>query len=271
MSTTAPAVDLTLDAVALSTAVPGALVIVPTRPLVGGRRDVFVDVPGKAGSWKFTEEPGDRTLRFEVDILGADFPDRRDAVTALADWCDLGAVAQLIIDDQPDRFHNALLENDPDPDEWLRAATVRLDFRCDPYAYATALSTETIAATGAGSDSDSFTIPDTIDAEPVVEITPTNGTITGFTFILNGDQLAYGGPTIPDDSTVTVSSISDTVTTGVSGDTMLTGAYNPANLVMGLISGGFGLLIPGVNTWALNWTGTATAVTIEITWRRRFR
>lgn len=265
------AVDLKLDGVDLSTAVPGALVIVPVRPLVGGRRDVFVDVPGKAGSWKFPEEPGDRILRFAIDILGADFPDRRAAVTALADWCDLGRVAPLIVSDLPDRYHNALLDNDPDPDEWLRRAEIDLAFRCDPYALGLVPGEEEIAASGAGSDSGTFDIDDSIDAEPVIEITPTDGTITGFTFTLNGDALGYGGPTIPSGNTVTLSSISDTVTSGVSGDTMLTGAYNPAQLVMGLISGAFGLLNPGENTWSLAWSGTATAVTITIGWRRRYR
>lgn len=264
--------DLTLNGTDLSTAVPGAIVVRPLRPLVGKRRDAFVDVPGKAGSWKFPEEPGDRILEFEIDILGATFEDRREQVRALADWCDLGATANLIVSDEPDRFHVALLDNDPDPDEWLLRAEAKLRFRCDPYSYATATSTETLAVSGAGSDSGTITVPDDIFAEPIIEITPNDGTITSFTFAIDGISLLYTAPTIPSGNTVTISSIADVVTAGVSGDTMLTGAYNAGAVTMAFVSGAFPLLTPdSVNDWSLSWEGTATDITIEITWRRRYR
>lgn len=264
-------VDLTLAGVALSSAVPEALVVKPTRPLVGRRRDVFIDIPGKAGAWTFPEQPGDRTLEFDIDIQAASFEERRAAVVALADWCDLGARAALIVSDEPDRYHEVILDNDPNPDEWLVAGTITLEFRAGPYSLSTVISSETLAVAGAGSDTDTFTIPDTIWAEPVIEVTPTNGTITGFTITINGVALSYTGPTITSGNTVTINTISDTVTSGASGDTMLTGAYNPGALLMGLVSGEFPILDPGENTWALTWDGTATTVTVEITWRRRYR
>lgn len=263
--------DLTLDGVALSTAVPGALVVKPVRALVGKRRDEFVSVPGRAGSWKFPEEPGDRSLEFVLDLLGDSFDDRRAQVRALAGWADLGRVANLVISDEPDRYHAAILDNDPDPDEWLRRAEAMLRFRCDPYALALTPSTEELAVTGAGTDSGTFSIPDSISAEPVIELTPTNGTVTSFTLTIDGVAITYTAPTIASGNTVTINTISDTITTGISGDTMLTGAYNPANLVMGFVSGVFPLLVPGDNTWVLTWSGTATAITVDLTWRERFR
>jgi predicted phage tail component-like protein len=267
MSTT----DLTLDGVALSTAVPGGLVVRPIRPLVGERRHEFVTVPGRAGTWKFPEEPGDRVLEFEIDILGDTFEDRRAQVRALADWCDLGRTANLIISDEPDRYHVAILDNDADPDEWLVRAQPVLRFRCDPYALATTLSTEEVAVAGAGVDSGTFSVPDDIAGEPIFEITPNDGTITGFTLTVNEDALSYAGPTIASGNTVTVSTISDTVTIGTNGDTMLTGAYDAGNVAMALVSGSFPLLVPGNNDWSISWTGTATDITIDVTWRERFR
>lgn len=264
--------DLTLNGVALSTAVPAAKVLDVRRPLVGARRDRFVDVPGKPGSWTFPEQPGDRVIEFVVDVQADSFADRRAALTALADWCDLGAVAPLIIDDEPDRYHEAILDDQADPREWLVSAEIpRLSFRVGPYALASDASQEVLAVSGAGSDSGSFSIPDEIDAEPVIEITPTNGTITGFGFTLGADELDYTGPTVTSGNTVTINTISDTVTSGLSGDTMLTGAYNPAALVMALVGGVFPLLEPGENTWGMTWDGTATAITVEISWRRRYR
>lgn len=267
MSTT----DLTLGGVALSTAVPEAIVLRPSRPLAGRRRHEYVEIPGKAGSWKFTEAPGDRRLDFELHIEAASFAARRAAVVALADWCDLGSVAPLIVADEPDVYHSVLFDGDPTPSEWLNQAAIVLSFIADPYTLAAASSTETLAVTGAGSDSDSFTISDQIEAEPVIEITPNDGTLETFTLTIAGRSLVYAGPSIGSGNTITINSISDTVTTGVSGDTMLTGAYNPASLVMGLISGEFPILVPGLNTWSISWTGSATDITVAIEWRRRYR
>ena len=264
--------DLSLDAVDLSTAVPEAVVVQVTRPLVGKRRDVFADVPGKAGSWHYPEEPGDRMISAKIHLLADSFAERRDAVNRLAAWCDLGRRAQLIVDDEPDRYHDAILDNEPDPNEWLTAADdITLRFRATPYALAVTPSTETLAISGAGTDSGSFVIDDEVYGEPVIEVTPTDGTLTGFTITIGSDSLSYGGPTVLSGDTVTISSISDTVTAGLSTDTMLTGAYIAASLTMGQITGTFPLLTPGTNAWEFSWTGTATAVTVEISWRRRFR
>lgn len=265
--------DVTLNGVALSTAVPDAIVTRPERSLVGKRRDQFVDVPGRAGSWKFPEEPGDRTIELAVDILSAGFDERRAAVRDLADWCDIGATAPLIIGDEPDRYYVAILDNEPDPEEWLtHAGSIRLRFRCDPYSLASALSDETVAISGAGSDSGSFSVSDELDAEPIIEITPNDGTIEGFTLTLNGYVLSYTAPTIASGATITISSISDTVTAGANADTMLTGAYNAGAVTMAFVTTNlFPLLVNGSNTWSLSWTGTATDITAEITWRERFR
>ena len=268
---TALSVDLTLDGVALSSAVPEALVVVPVRPLVGERRDVFVDVPGRAGSWRFPEQPGDRSLEFKVHLLAADFEARRASVEALADWCDTSETVRLIVSDRPDRFHEVMLENAPKPDEWLLAGEADLVFRAGPYALGLEPGTETIAASGAGSDSGTFDFGGSICAEPIIEITPTNGDIETFALTIGDDTIAYEGPTIANGATVTVSTISDTVTSGINGDTELTGAYLGGLVIMSAVSGVFPLLCPPTVEWSLTWTGSATTVTITITWRERYR
>lgn len=263
-------VDASFAGVVLSAAVPSAYILNVSRGLVGARRHRTVDVPGRAGSWIFGEEPGDRRIELAVNIEADSFAERREAVEALAGWADSRTQQALVLDDEPDRYYVAILDMDPDPEEWLCRADLSLRFRAAPYALAIAVSGETIAATGAGSDSGTFAIPDTIDAEPVVEITPTNGTITAFEFTLNGDTIGYTTPPIASGQTVTISTISDTVTQGLNGDTMLTGAFTGL-VLMSSVSGVFPLLVPGTNAWALSWSGTATAVTVEISWRRRFR
>lgn len=263
--------DLNLNGVALSTAVPDALVLKVARQLAGARRNVFVDVPGRSGSWVFPEQPGDRTLVATLDVSSASFADRRAAIRALAYWADVGAVARLIVDDEPDRYHEAILDASTDPAEWLTyVEQLELPFRVGPYALAIALSVETLAVSGGSPESSTFVAPDTVEGVPVVEITPTDGTMTELTWTLNGNALTFG-ETLLSGETVTISSLSDTVTLGVSGDVDLTGAFVPAAVAMGAVSGDFGRIIEGVNAWSLQWTGTATTATVTVTWRERFR
>jgi len=262
-------VTASLNGVELTDLAPSALIVDIARQLVGQRRSVFVEMPGRAGSWKFPEKPGDRRVSIELSLSAASFAERRAEVRAVAAWCDLDGPARLILSDEPDRYHDALLE-DGAVFEQLAHGSGSLTFRVGPYALAITPSSTEITATGSGSDSGSFTGADELDALPVVEITPTDGTLTGFEFTLNGDAISYGD-TIAAGDTVTISSISDTVTLGASGDTDLTGAFVAGLVAMGTVSGEFGRVIPEANDWALNWTGTATEITIAITWRDRYR
>lgn len=314
-----------LNNVDLAAAVPSATILSVSRPLVGARRHSRISIPGRPGGWTFDEVPGDRTISLVVTIGATSFAARRTAVTELAYWADIGTTMRLVIDDEPDRFHDVILADAPDLAEWLLSGDVTLAFLAGPYSSASSLSTESLAASGAGTDSGTFTIPDRVTVEPVIEVTPTNGTVTAFTLTMNGDALTWGAaaggarpnaPVIQEDEvdlvspgggalvdfigtggrgyatyadgyiydglgwrlaliasgdTLTISSISDTVTVGINDDVDLTGTFDVAALDISDVAGTFPLLLEGLNTWALVWTGTATAVTLDITWRERFR
>ena len=265
--------DVTLNAVDLSDAVPEAAILRVRRKLVGARRDTFVDVPGRAGAWVFREEPGDRTIVLELDLAGVSFATRRAAVLDLAEWADTPAgPVRLIIDDEPDRYYTVVLADDPDVDEWLNNAAAELTYRADPYAHAITTSSAPITATS-GTAAGTFAASDTIVTYPVIEVTPLDGTLTGFTIGLNGDAITWTDETVMSGETVTISSISSTVTLGVSTDVHLTGAYNASDVAMATVSGTFPLIIPGtdINTYSITTTGTATNVRFVITWRRRYR
>ena len=264
------ATDVTLNGIALSAAVPEAAVLRVKRELLGGRRDTFVEVPGRPGSWVFAEEPGDRRLELELDIQATTFAGRRAAVEALAEWADTPAGAYtLVIDDHVDRYYEAVLGSAPAVDEWLNNAGVTLDYRVGPYAFAVSTSSTSITAS-AGAASGTFSAADEVIAYPVIEVTPLNGTVTAFTIQLNGDTLSWSG-SLASGSTVTVSSISFTVTDGVNSDVNLTGAYISGDVNMSTIAGDFPLVVPSTNSYAFTTTGTATAVRFRITWRRRYR
>lgn len=266
-------IDATLNGVTLSAAVPEAVIKSAPRPLLGARRDEFVKVPGMAGELVYREEPGDRIITLHIVVLVDDKDELQAKVETLADWADTpdGRV-KLVLDDEPDRYWLAILANGPPVnEEGEYDAATSLEFRAGAYALAVATTTEDITASGSP-DSGTFNLAADVAVTPIVQITPTNGDIESFSLTTN-DATIDVTPTdgIPEDTTVTVSSISLTVTTGPNTDTELTGAYDAADVDMADVAGEFPILLPGTNSWQLEWVGTATEVTISITWRRRFR
>lgn len=265
----------TFDGVDLATAVPDAIVMSVQRQIVGNRRHRAVDIAGRAGSWKFPEEPGDVEITLTVHVGASSFADRRAAFRALAAWAATSEEAALIVDDEPDRYYLALLDNAPTPDEWLVDGSADLKFIADPYARSTTESEEVILVSG-DPDSGTFDITDTVGVDPEITITPTNGTITGFNFVLNGasvqwQYLTNTPRTILNNTDIVISSISDTVTIGASVDMELTGMFDPDDVDMAQVSipNNFPELVPGSNSWSFTWDGTATTVTITIAWRER--
>lgn len=262
--------DIELDGIDLSTAVPTAEILRVRRGFLGARRDVYVEIPGRPGSWVFPEEPGDRYVSAEIDILASSFALRRQAVREIADWADTptGAV-RLIVDDETDRFWDVVLDTPNDPEEWLNFATFEIVWRAAPYAQAVTISDETIAGTGT-TEAGTFVAPDGVVAPPEIAVTPTNGTLTSLGLTLNGYTLDWSG-SLADDAPMTISTISSTVVSAASIDPNLIGRYDPNELDMANVSGEFPFIIPGTNSFDFEWTGTATAVTFDIRWRRRYR
>ena len=253
-----------------STTVPEIEVVRVRRPLTGGRRDAFVEVPGRAGFWLFEEEPGARTITLEMQLLATSFEDRRSAVIALADLLDRRGLVRLIVDDEPDRFHLVKLSNAPDPEEWLNyTGTFPIELIAEPYSQALTISTSTLSpATDAPAN---LVIPDTVDAIPVVEITANGGTVIGFELTVDGTTLV-DTDTIAAGTTKTYNSIAYVANDGANADTELDGTFNPSTLAMEGISGDFPILAPGTNVVVFDKTaGTATSATVEFSWRRRSR
>lgn len=262
--------DVTFNNVALSTAVPEAMVLEVARGLLGARQNVRVTIPGRAGSISFPDQPGDRTLQLQLDIAADTYADRRAAVVALAGWLDLDAPAQLVLDDEPDRYWVAMLDSSPDVFEWLCTAATRVSLICEPYAYALAPTVVEADLTG-GADEIEVTFVDDVDADPVIELTADGGTITAWTLTIGDDSLSWSG-LIGDGDTITVSTISHTVTTGASIDTELTGAFDSTDVDMATVAGRWpSFTADSTPTVELEWTGTAPTVAARITWRRRYR
>ena len=261
--------NISWDAVS-STTIASLVVQKVRRRMVGADRNQRIDVPGRDGGWVFSERRGFREITAECVVVQS--PSTRHAdVVSVADWLDKSGERKLIFSDQSDRYWLATLAEDPDPDEWRQTGRFDVTWTAQPYAYAIATTSVSATASAGVAQTGTFAPSDTIDAYPVVEITPLNGTLSGFTLTLNSDALVWAGTAISAGSTITVSSVSFTVTTGINLDTDLTGAFDPSLVSMRDVSGDFGMIISGTNTWGLSWAGTATAVRLTFTWRRRYR
>lgn len=260
-----------LNGTALATAVPEAAILSVSRQLGGARRDTLVDVPGRAGAWHFTEEPGNRTVELVMHLEGDGFAARRAAVRALAAWADTpNGYVELIIDDEPDRFYEVVLAEAPNVDEWLRAAAVTLPFSAAPYALAVSTSSESATASSGGGDT--FSALDELYTPAIITVTANGGAVSGFDFTMNGDTLSWQGQSpLGDGDAVTINGVSFTVTEGANIDTEVRGAYDSADLIMSGVTGTFPMVKPGTNTWSITYTGDATSVTVDILWRRRYR
>lgn len=261
--------DVTLAGVALSAVVPEAIVLKVSRGLLGERRDTWQEVPGRAGSWMYPEEPGDRTIAITINIEGADYAARRAAVNALAAWADSVDLVPLAIDDEPDRYWDAKLTGPADPAEWLLAADIDLEFRVGPYAWAASLAASTDTWTAADGVPHTLTLPDEVKAQPVLQITAGGAPIPSFTLTVNGEALTYGAA-LAAGASLTVNGIAYMVTTGANADTTLIGYFNPANVSMATVDGEFPVLVPGANTITLD-TPAGQSATITAAWRRRYR
>lgn len=262
-------VDVELNGQTLSADVPEAMVLDVRRPLVGTRRHTRVEIPGRAGTVTFDEEPGDRVLDIEVDLQGDTFADRRDSVRRLARWAEVGTTARLVFDDEPDRYYDALLDNAPDAIERLRHGAATLKFAVGPYSSAIEL-TEIVLSATTNPDGDNLEVTDEVYAEPIIEITANGGTVTALTVQINDDALTWAGTPLAAGDVLTISAIADVVTLGANDDVDLTGAFDEDAVDMADLSGRFPVLLPGTNPWSISWTGSATSLTIVITWRERF-
>lgn len=253
-----------------STTVPSVEFTNPVRQFLGTHRGSFLDIPGRRGSWYYPDARGRRTITVPGWVLTDTFPaDRRDALAALANWLDVDIEARLILGDDPDYYYEAVLGDCGDLTEWRQAGQFELQWMANPYAFALLSSLVSLSATD--SYATSFDPDILTPLAPVIEITPTNGTLTDFDINLNGSSISYVGSVL-DDDTLTINGISVVVTQGPSIDTELTGAFNPADLDLSGVSGAFPTLFPGSNTLSFHVNaGTATAITIDIHYRKAYR
>lgn len=262
---------LTFDGVE-STTIPGFICEKVTRRLLGKNRAVLREIAGREGAWLFGEKRGLKNIKVDGAIVAEGFPtERREALRDLANWLDKEGFKRLIISDEPDVFHRATLDNEPDLDEWRELGTFTLEFLAEPYAYANELSNRVDEIEGP-SGSVSFGIPDELPAYPIIEITINGGDITGGSLTVNGLPGFHDVPMLSG-TTHTINSLVFMALEGDNTDTELDGILPTSYTHISDYRGFFPIFLPGVNnvSYAMDPGSTATSVTLDITWRRRYR
>lgn len=253
-----------------SDTIPELVIGQVTRSLIGSLRQSFLDIAGRDGSWVFPDKRGRRTITAECFVMAPDISSRRDVVTSVANWLDVEIQSKLAISDEPGVYYEAVLGEAPDVTEWREAGTFTLTWLVNPYSLDDSVDYSSVTLTPSGTHAWSPGL--TVDVYPVIEITPTDGTIDGFTLTVDGNTLEYGGA-IADDATVTINSVASIVLAGLNTDVELTGAYDTLAVSMADVSGKFPILKADSGS-SLTFTslgGTATSVDIVISYRKRYR
>ena len=253
-----------------STDVPGLVIGKILRDPIGEIRTAMIPVPGRDGAWVFPQNRGMRSMVVEAFIEEPTTLELRATNVLFSDWLDVLGQAYLQISDDPGVFYEAVLESVTEDDAWRGVGIYTITWALQPYALSDAIEVEAWTA-----DDNDVHIWDPqlgIEVFPVIQVTPTNGTLEGFQLITNDSFLTYFG-SVADDATITINSISLVVLLGVSGDGMLTGAYNPAAISMQYVDGEFPVLYPGGNNEVhfIKTGGTATTINISVSYRKKIR
>lgn len=253
-----------------STAIPEFSCLKITRQLLGGYRGTSVAVPGRPGAWHFPEQRGRRLLTMECAVLVEEFPtDRRDALTAVADWLDINTEAPLVCGDEPEVYYSAVLLEPPDVNEWRQLGGVfELQFECDPYSYDLNSSLEEFTQNIDDEWSHNFGL--LVPTYPVIEITnngPNN--IEGLFFKIQGITINVTA-TLAVGEVMTINSLGMAVTGVANDDVNLTGYYDPTLLTMSGVYGEFPILVPGVNNFEIE-AEQVSEVLVRIFYRKRYR
>lgn len=254
-----------------SETVDGIIVGQVTRDPIGAPRTKFVEVAGKEGAWVFPQKRGMRKIAAEVSVSTLRGEPLREAMEALSDWLDVENEAQLILSDDPGIYHMASVQTVSEVPEWNGLARMLITWACQPYSYDESLTDEDW--TSGVNTNHSWNPGLKVPVYPVIEITPTNGTLIGFTLEANGNTLTYAGNLINSGSTVTINALVPVVVSGPNDDVNLTGSWDPADSLVEYVTGSFPILLPAVmnNIRFVRTEGTATSFSIEVTYRKRYR
>ena len=230
-------------------------------------RNSFIQIPGKAGVADFGCDSAERVITVKCNI----YPQHSMAalvskLDAVAGWLDpANGLQRLVLDDVPDRFFMARLQDALDCERLIRSAgSFELKFVCpDPHGYAITDESYTFAVTG--SRTVTRAKGNTI-SQPEYRLKATIPAGTGNAIVIstNGQQLAIGGPLASGETLVIDSELMTAKVVNASGATLRNGLPLLTEL-------NFPTLRTGNNTIIITATGSASFTQLLVQAKSRWR
>ena len=116
------------------------------RQILPATNDVYLEIPGRAGSYLIPREVKDRTIEVECALVRDSLEELRMAMRDISAWLNTRSKVQLIFDDEPDKYYLAKLSTQIDITQTYTLGQFTLIFRCEPYAYSITPKTQNFIA-----------------------------------------------------------------------------------------------------------------------------
>jgi predicted phage tail component-like protein len=230
-------------------------------------RNSFVQIPGKAGVADFGSDSAERVFTVKCNIYPQQsFTALAARLDAVAGWLDpANGLQRLVLDDVPDRFFMARLQDVLDCERLIRSAgAFELKFVCpNPHGYA--ITDEQFTITNTGSRAVTRAKGNTT-SEPEYRLKATipAGTGNQVTITTNGQQLAIGGPLASGETLIIDSELMTAKVVDANGATLRNGLPLLTEL-------NFPTLRTGNNTITITATGSATFTQLQVQAKSRWR
>jgi predicted phage tail component-like protein len=105
------------------------------RTVLPAPNDVYLQVPNRDGSYLFNRGLLDRTIKVDCSIFATSMTQLRLLVRDISAWLFTQQRAQLIFDDEPDKYYMAKYEGAIGLNQITTDGEFSLIFRCEPHAY----------------------------------------------------------------------------------------------------------------------------------------
>jgi len=115
------------------------------RPLLPERKNNGVELDGISGIFDYPDsnEYKPRKIVMKSSYIGDSFEDLREKARFIAAWLSTKIWAPLIINDEPDRYYLAKVNDEIDLNSLLESGTFEVTFICQPFAFSVVESSYT--------------------------------------------------------------------------------------------------------------------------------
>lgn len=226
------------------------------RPLLPARKNKDLEVDGISGAYDFGDDDYElRKIIMQCVYKGDSFNELRSRARSIAAWLSTTTFVPLIINDEPDKYYLAKVNDELDLDSFLESGTVDVEFDCQPFAFSVVESSFTYSnITGLRNDIIIHNGTRKVDYRSQkgskFNIT-VNGSWTTISFTLNGQSLTFNES--GSSTTLVIDNIEMTAfKNGISKFDELDGDVDS-----------FLKILPGNNNFKIDGTGLNCSVTVD--------